>query len=464
VDESYMVAAGRTLSLGYFDHPPASWWLAWGAAHLFGTELPIVVRLPFIALFALSTWLMFRLGAAVANERAGLWAAVLLNLSPVFGVTTGTWVLPDGPLDCALLGAALCLVHALPTRGRTALWWWCAAGLCTGLALFSKYSAVLTIAGALIFLLSSREYRHWLMRLEPYCAGLLALLVFAPVIGWNATHHWASFVFQGERASAAHFRALAPLTTLAGEALFVLPWIWAPMMVLLAAALRRGPVTSPSRLLACLAAPPIILFALIAAWSSQRVLFHWAAPGYLMLFPLLGDAVAQRLHRPAVRRLLVGTAALVLVTIGIISTHVRFDWLRPIIAPLARRDPVIEAIDWTSLRDDLTTRRLLPPGALVGVPDWRNAGKIAYALGPDVTVLCLNRDNRQFGLIAPQERFAGADILLLVPEHPERTTPELAPMFDGIDKLPPSPIRHARRTMAEIAVFRGRVLHAASSP
>ena len=24
VDESYMVAAGRTLSLGYFDHPPAS--------------------------------------------------------------------------------------------------------------------------------------------------------------------------------------------------------------------------------------------------------------------------------------------------------------------------------------------------------------------------------------------------------------------------------------------------------
>ena len=106
VDESYMVASGRVLSLGYFDHPPASWWLSWGAAHLFGTEAPIVVRLPFIALFALSTWLMFRLGAAVADDRAGLWVAILLNLSPVFGVTTGTWVLPDGPLDAALLGAA----------------------------------------------------------------------------------------------------------------------------------------------------------------------------------------------------------------------------------------------------------------------------------------------------------------------------------------------------------------------
>src|SRR3954451_10877079 len=72
VDESYMVAAGRVLSLGYFDHPPASWWLSWGAAHLFGSEHPVVVRLPFIALFALSTWLMYRLGAAVADARAGL--------------------------------------------------------------------------------------------------------------------------------------------------------------------------------------------------------------------------------------------------------------------------------------------------------------------------------------------------------------------------------------------------------
>ena len=111
---------------------------------------------------------MARLGAAIAGERAGLWAAVLLNLSPVFGVTTGTWVLPDGPLDCALLGAALCLVRALPARARTdrraALLWWAGAGLCAGLALFAKYSAVLTLAGAFAYLLTSREHRHWLAR------------------------------------------------------------------------------------------------------------------------------------------------------------------------------------------------------------------------------------------------------------------------------------------------------------
>src|SRR5580693_1862993 len=71
VDESYMVSAGRVLSLGYFDHPPASWWLSWASTHLFGSEAPIVARLPFILLFALTTWLMTRLGEELGGPRAG---------------------------------------------------------------------------------------------------------------------------------------------------------------------------------------------------------------------------------------------------------------------------------------------------------------------------------------------------------------------------------------------------------
>jgi 4-amino-4-deoxy-L-arabinose transferase-like glycosyltransferase len=455
VDESYMVAAGRVLSLSYYDHPPASWWLAWCAAHLTGSESPVVVRLPFIGLFALSTWLMYRLGGAIANRRAGLWAAVLLNLSPVFGVTTGTWVLPDGPLDCALLGAALCLVYALH-RGK--LLWWLAAGLCAGLALFSKYSAILTMAGALPYLASSREHRHWLTRPAPYLAALIALLVFSPVLFWNATHGWVSFAFQGERAAAAHFRPFAPFVTLAGEALFVLPWIWLPMMVVCVAAIRRGPGEWRSWLLCCLAAPPILAFALISAWSAQRVLFHWAAPGYLMLFPLLGAAVARRLDQPIVHRLLFGTAAFVVVTVTVIATQVRFEWLHPAISAFTRKDPTIDAVDWTSLRDDLAARGLLRPGTVVGVPNWRDAGKISYALGPDVTTLCLNRDCRQFGIAYPPTEHVGGDVLILAPEHADRVPDELRSVFDDIEPLPATAIRHVGLTLQQVSVFRGHHL------
>jgi hypothetical protein len=466
VDESYMVAAGRTLRMGYFDHPPAAWWLSWGAAHLAGTEAPVVVRLPFTLLFALSTWLMYRLGTVVAGRRAGLWAGVLLNLSPVFSLTTGDWVLPDGPLDCALLGAALCLMQALPRGRRGSLPWWAGAGLCAGLALFSKYSAILTIGGAGLYLLTQPAHRRWLRQPHPYGAGLLAALVFAPVIAWNAANGWASFAFQGARAAAAHLHPLAPFATLGGEALFVLPWIWLAMMLVLAAALRRGPLFWRDWLLAWLALPPIVAFALIALWSSQRVLFHWAAPGYLMLFPLLGAWVARHLDNRHLRRTLAGTAAALVVLAGVVAVQVRTDVLHPIVAAFTHgADPDLQGIDWTSLRAELAARGLLDrQGLVVGATNWRDAGKIAYALGPDVTVICLNTDARQFGFGVTPADLLGRDVLILAPDHPDRVVADYASLFASIAPLPPVAIRHAGRDLATVGVFLGHRLLAWPPP
>jgi 4-amino-4-deoxy-L-arabinose transferase-like glycosyltransferase len=453
IDESYMVAAGRVLSLGYFDHPPVSWWLAWGASHLAGAEDPIIVRLPFILLFALSTWLMGRIGTELSGERTGFWAAVLLNLSPVFTLTTGSWVLPDGPLDCALLGAALCLIRALPSdRGRA---WrgWVGAGLCAGLALASKYSAILTIGGAFLYLATSPTHRAWLRRPAPYLSALLALLVFSPVIVWNATHGWASFAFQGQRAEGLSFHPFAPLVTLGGEALFVLPWIWLPMMLVAIAAIRRGPSAWRPWLLCCLAAPPILTFALVSAWSSQRILYHWAAPGYLMLFPLLGEEVAARLATPWVRRTLIGTAALLLAAIAVIGTQERLDWLGPSLASLLRKDPSAEGIDWTSLRSDLTARGLLAPGTIVAVPNWRDAGKIGYALGPDVTVVCLSPDARQFGFARPPGMLLGHDMLILALDGEDRLKSLFSSLFDRLKPLPPATVTLKGRALQAVTVM-----------
>lgn len=455
MDESYMVAAGRVVSLGYFDHPPASWWLSWGAAWLFGSEAPVVVRLPFILLFGVSTWLMYRLGCLVRDTRAGLWAAVALNLSPVFGVTGATWVLPDGPLLCALLGAALCLVRAIGAEG---LRWWAGAGVCAGLALFSKYSAVLTIGGAFLFLLASPAHRAWLRRPGPWVAGGLAVLVFLPVILWNAGHDWASFAFQGQRSSAARFRPLAPLEVLGGGALFVLPWFWVPMVWLGARALWRG--SQQERLLAWLAAPPIVVFALVAAWSGHRVLFHWAAPGYLMLFPLLGAYVADRIDRAWMRRVMGATAALVLAALAVIGAQTRFDVLGPVLERFARKDPTIEGVDWASLRTELDARGLLPPGTIIGLPNWRDGGKIAYGIGPDVPATVLHADSRQFGLTRPARGFLGRDLLVVTLDPPDQAQAALAPFFERLTPLPPVPIRIGPRVLRQATVIRGERLRA----
>lgn len=454
VDESYVVAAGRTLQWGYFDHPPAVWWLSWAAAHLAGTDAAPVVRLPFIALFALSTWLMYRLAATLYGARAGLWAAIGLNLSPVFGMTTGGWVLPDGPLDASLLGAALCLVGALRAeRGRGG--YWAGAGLCAGLALFSKYSAGLSIAGAALFLAISPHHRRWLARPEPWLAALLALLLFAPVLAWNAMHGWASFAFQGARAEAARLHPLGPIVELAGQSLYLLPWIWLGLIVGAIDTLRAGPAEWPGRLLCCLAGVPIGLFTLTALWSRSPVLFHWAAPGYLMLFPLLGRFAATHLAQGASwpRRWALVSAVLVLFAIGFVATEVAFDWL-PHDGPIPiSADAAVEAVDWTSLRAPLAAKGL-PVAAL----NWRDGGKIGYALEGAVPVIVLSPDQRQWALARAPDQFVGQEILIVARDHDARhLSGALAASLEAIEPLQPIAIQHAGKPALELSLFRARL-------
>ena len=447
VDESYMVAAGRKLQLSYFDHPPIAWWMAWGAAHLAGSESAIVVRLPFIVLFALTTWLMYRVAGALFGAPAGLWAAVLLNLVPVFGITSATWVLPDGPLLAALLGATLCLAAALRSNGRAAWGWWAAAGLCAGLALSSKYSAVLSIIGVVLFLTTEPTSRSWLSRPHPYAAGLIVLAVFTPVLFWNAEHGWVSFLFQGGRAIGG-VHPLGPVLNIAGQAAFILPWIWAPLVWCGLSALRRGPGEKKGWLLVCLAAPPIIVFTTASLWSN--VLFHWAAPGYLMLLPLLGAAVARRWRdsRP-VRIWLGATAAFVVVGAALFASEIRFDWLPRQIGGFALKDHRRDIIDWTALRQDFASRRLFDrPGLVVGALRWSDAGKIDYALGGRLPVICLGPDPRQYGLIAPLQNYDGADVVVVAPGIAGKDIAERSrPLFERLEDVPPINLAHAGRSM-----------------
>jgi hypothetical protein len=177
-----------------------------------------------------------------------------------------------------------------------------------------------------------------------------------------------------------------------------------------------------------------------------------------MLFPLLGDAVARRADRPIVQRLLYGTAAFIVAGVAVVATQVRFEWLHPAIAAVMRNDPIIDAVDWTSLRDDLAARGLLQTVPVVGVPNWRDAGKIAYVLGPRVTTLCLNRDCRQFAIAFPPARHIGDDLLILAPEHGGRVPAELGGAFDGLAPRPDAPIINAGRTLRQVSVFLARRL------
>jgi 4-amino-4-deoxy-L-arabinose transferase-like glycosyltransferase len=372
---------------------------------------------------------MFRATAVIAGERAGFWAALAFNLAPVMGVTSGSWVLPDGPLVAALLGVAWFALQ--PGSWRS----WIGLGVCAGLAMLSKYTAVLPLAGLAAFFLVDRTQRIWLRRPHPYVAVLVALVVFSPVVIWNAGNGWASLAFQGGRAAASRLNVFGPVVTLAGEALFLLPWIWAGLMLVLWRGWRA--VDMRVRLLCWMAWPAIVLFAVVSLWSRQ-VLFHWATPGYLMLFPLLGAYLADRDWAPRVAKITVGVLALAML---LVTSEVRLPW-----APLPA-NTTLALRDWHALRP-----ALLATGLPVAATSWSDAGKAGIGLGPDVPIYCLNVDAREFRF-ATQPPSRG-DVVIVAPR---RTLASMRQTyrgeFESIEALPPVLVGGA-----EIPIFIGRGL------
>jgi hypothetical protein len=277
------------------------------------------------------------------------------------------------------------------------------------------------------------------------------------VLLWNADHGWVSLLFQSGRA-VGPLHALGPVSAVAGQALFVLPWVWLPLLVCGAVALWRGPAEPSGWLPVCLAMPVLFVFTAISLWGN--VLYHWAAPGYLMLVPLLGEAVARRWEESrGVRLWLAGSAGFVVLGTALAASEAKFNWLPAITG----KDPVVDVVDWTSLRDDLAARGLLDRSRIVAaVLRWSDAGKIDYALSGRIPIICLGPDARQYGLIGRRDDYAGADVLIVTRAPPEKIIGQYWFVFDAIEPLAPVSVLHAGRPALRLNLLLGHRLHKAA--
>jgi len=452
IDESYMVAASGHFDVSYFDHPPVSWWLELASRRVFGNEAPLTVRLPFVAVSLLCSWLLYRLSELLYGGRAAFWAVVAYSLSPVFSVAFGCWVLPDGPLDAALLAAAYAMARALGIAGAPAPRWWWAAGLFAGLALLSKYNAALVLAGAVMFLASDPASRAVLRSWRPWVAGALAVAMFSPVIWWNWSHGWQSFHYQSFRATGLHVHPLAPLTIWGGEALFVLPWLWLPMFLLLIRALRKGPVERRDWFLAMLGMMPIVLFAAVGVWSSTHILYHWAAPGYLMLFPMLGKWAD--LWRPGLRNTVAAASGLLLVgAAGALAAEEIYNLVPDLDLRFPPgKSPLLQAVDWDSLRPELAGRDVQAVAAL----RWYDAGKIGYGIAGALPVAVFGPEPHEFGISTPPKDLVGDNVLLIaMPGDVSAITAKYARYFKSLAPAPALIVMNHGKLLLVIPALQG---------
>lgn len=287
-DEGYYTFWSFYLQVGYLDHPPAvAWMIAMGRAVFGDTELGarVLAVLSGVAVSAM----IYRIGILLFGQKTAALATIWYNLTLAFGL--GFVITPDPP--SALFWAAVLWVVAEFIEGHDPVWL-LLGGVFAGLGLWAKYTNAFLLIGLLLFILVSSDRRRWFGLWQLWAAPVLALLVFSPVIVWNAQRDWASFLFQGRRTSVAGLDPNWPANLgelLAGQALFMVPVLFICAIVGMAMLARhpRDPARAGLALPVLTALPALAYFLfhafhgrveanwLLPIWSGLTLVAAWAA-------------------------------------------------------------------------------------------------------------------------------------------------------------------------------------------
>ncbi|MCP4833606.1 MAG: glycosyltransferase family 39 protein [Phycisphaera sp.] len=473
IDEQYVLAVAREFQWSFLDHPPLGFWLGTLAWQVGGTTAPLAMRLPFILLAVVTTLLLYRFASRLFGPPAGAWAAVIFNLSPLFSIVAGSWIMPDGPLLAAALGSACCLLPLLeedrdrPVSGLRGWGAWIGAGALLGLALLAKYLAVFYALGVVLYVASVPGARRWLLHPAPYVACLVGLLVFSPVLIWNATNEWASFAFQGGRASSqGGMKPVYVLQMIFGASLYLAPWLWWPMLAEGVKAARHGRVERGVWFCLCIAVPTILALTIIPLWG-KRGLPHWPAIGFLFLLPILGRATAMAIAEGGgPRRVVVGwlwfSAAMMPVIAIVLLVHARTGIATPLIPESARaKDPTLDAISWEPLAELLAESGIEPgaPGVVLAAPHWIEGGRVGAALADRWPVTVADDNAHHFPFLHRGRDFVGDDVVFVgSAARVQAAAIRFADRFERLEDLGTIGLERGGEVVITLAAIRGREL------
>jgi 4-amino-4-deoxy-L-arabinose transferase-like glycosyltransferase len=192
VDEAYYWTWSKENVLSYLDHPPLIAWLIRLSRDLFG-DTNFGVRFPGLLAMALMQLLLGGIVGRVLRDLRCVIAVVLMTeASLAYGLGMAK-ITPDValvPCELAMLWSLTRLAQSMDHR------WWLAAGFFGGFALLAKYTAVLLVPAIAAFVLVPPWRKEQLASIHLWLALGIALLIFSPVLTWNAMHDWASFRFQ----------------------------------------------------------------------------------------------------------------------------------------------------------------------------------------------------------------------------------------------------------------------------
>ena len=185
-DEAYHWMWTKHPMFSYFSQPPLIACAQWMGTKVFGdTELGLRIFSPVVA--AVLSVLLLRFMARETDARTGFWLVCLVSAVPLLAVHATLFTV-DSLSVFFWVATVLAGWRAAQAESTLRDWLW--VGVCMGLSFLSKYSGLLQLMCWMVFFALWAPARVQLRRPGFYCAVLVSLLLFLPVLVWNFQHDW----------------------------------------------------------------------------------------------------------------------------------------------------------------------------------------------------------------------------------------------------------------------------------
>jgi 4-amino-4-deoxy-L-arabinose transferase-like glycosyltransferase len=357
-DEVYYHTYALYPDWSHFDHPPMVGWVIQFLSLGMFMDTAWLMRLPALIFSAINTWMIYKLGLRIKNERTGWYGAILYSSSIYLSIISGTFIMPDSPQIFFWIASLYLMLDILPQKellqsGKIKLLW---LGLLIGLAMLSKYTSVFLWLGILLYILINN--RKWFNSIYLYLSGLISLLVFLPVLIWNYLNNFVSFGFHGKRVEVQEnilrFDLLG--TEVIGQffyqnpVIFVLVWI-----AVFYGIVKHANFMSKTKfhLLLFQSIPMILVFLSVSLF--RRTLPHWTGPAYVALI-MLGAAFLN--HKTEGKKskwpfTLKSASIFMILIVAMGFAEVKFGLLN--IKGIVGKDVTLDVYGWGQLNKKFTT-------------------------------------------------------------------------------------------------------------
>lgn len=270
-DELYYLACSDHPALGYVDQPALSVLILKLYTLIAGKSLFAIRLIPALA-GAATVFLIGLMTREMGGRKFAQFLACLCSFSFITLAMNSYYSMNS--IDILLWAAtAFVLLKIIKTEKQTM---WITLGIFLGLGLANKINVLFLGVGLFVGLVLSPQ-RKWFATKWPYLAGIIAFLLFAPYVIWNAANDWPHLEFI-HNASSKKYGGLTPTRFIVEQFLLNNPTaalVWFAGIV----GLLGMDILKRYRLLIFLFAGPLVIF-LINGTSKAEYL----SPAYCVLW------------------------------------------------------------------------------------------------------------------------------------------------------------------------------------